>query len=160
MSAPKLNILDSAKKKKIIDQLAVFGIKKIPYLLVQTGKERIVAFSGSLAREELSKLSRLLSVEGIGVYFAKDTNEGLRLSVDGLHIMKEQIKSNIIELDEKQEREWFLGKNIELSQEQEIKYSEISGFVAIKAGEDFVGTGRKTGNRINNFLPKERRIKS
>ena len=155
-----IQILDAAKKKKFISKIDYLGVKKIPHLLIQTGKERIIGFSGSLAREEIGELCRLLSVEGIGLYFAKDTLEGMRLSVDALHFLKEQIKGHIIELNEAQEKEWFLGKNIVLNEEQKEKLKDVKGFVAVKAGEDFIGTGRKSGDAINNFLPKERRRRS
>lgn len=162
MKNPNLILLDSAKKKKIIDKLDYLGIEKIPQLLIQTGKERITAFSGFLSREEISELGRLLSLEGIGLYFAKDTLEGLRVSVDALHLLKKEIRSNIIEVNGAQEREWFLGKAVELTPEQNEKYKDVGGFVAMKSGEDFIGTGRKAKNHniISNFLPKERRIRS
>lgn len=160
MKNQNLNILDAAKKKKFIEKVSYLGIKKFPYLLMQTGRERIVAYSGSFSREEISKLCQFLSVEGIGLYFAKDTDEGIRMSLDALHTIKEEVRTGIVELNEKQEKEWFLGKNIELDEKQEEKYKELEGFVAIKSGEDFIGTGRKRGKVINNFLPKERRVKS
>jgi NOL1/NOP2/fmu family ribosome biogenesis protein len=162
MRNPNLNILDSAKKKKFIDKISSFGIKKIPYLLIQTGKERIVAYSGSFSREEISKICQLLSVEGIGLYFAKDTDEGMRLSLDGLQYMKDQLNGNVIDISTEQEKDWFLGKPLELTEEQNNKYEDMQGFVVIRSGEDILGTGRKSRGVkiINNFLPKERRVRS
>jgi NOL1/NOP2/fmu family ribosome biogenesis protein len=162
MKNPNLILLDAAKKKKIIDKLGYLGIKKIPHLLIQTGRERITAFSGFISREEISELGRLLSIEGIGLYFAKDTLEGFRVSLDALHLLKKEISSNIIEIDEKQEREWFLGRPVILNPEQSERFKGIGGFVAVKSGEDFIGTGRKAKNQnvVSNFLPKERRVKS
>lgn len=162
MKNQNLNILDAAKKKRFIDEVSYLGIKKFPYLLIQTGRERIIAYSGSFSREEISKICQLLSVEGIGLYFAKDSEEGMRMSLDGLHAMKSQISGNIIEVNEAQEKNWFLGRPLELNEEQREKYKEIEGFVVIKSGEDIIGTGRKAKHShiIHNFLPKERRVKS
>lgn len=157
-----INILDAAKKKKFISEVSYLGIEKIPQLLIQTGKERIIGFSGSLSREEISKLCLILSVEGIGLYFAKDTFEGVRMSIDALHVLKEQIRKNIIEVNKEQEKLWFLGKTIELNDEQSKRYSDISGFVAVQAGNDIIGTGKISADKriISNFLPKERRRRS
>jgi NOL1/NOP2/fmu family ribosome biogenesis protein len=157
-----MQILDNAKKKKIIEQLSYLGIEKIPYLLVRIGRERIRTYSGSLAREEISKAVQLLSVEGIGLYFAKEMEDGIRLSTDALHLLKNQIKGNVVEIDDKQEELWFKGKNIELTLEQQKEYGDFAGYVAMKSGEDFIGTGKISQDKkmISNFLPKERRIRN
>ena len=68
----KFQVLDRAKKKKLLKELSVFGITKIPFTLVKVGKERIRAFSGALSTEEIYNLSRFLPLEGIGVYVAKE----------------------------------------------------------------------------------------
>lgn len=160
------NILmfDNAKKKKFIDKVSYLGIKKIPYLLIQTGKERIRAYSGNLAREEISKLCQLLSVEGIGIYLAKETEDaGMRMSMDALHLMKDQISSNIVEFNEAQIDLWFLGKNVELTPEQTEASKNIKNFVAVKSAVngDLIGTGKISQDKkvVMNFLPKERTIK-
>ena len=58
----KIEILNKAKKKKIIQNLEEFGIKKIPELLVRTGRERIRAYSGSLSKDLLfSRASNICS---------------------------------------------------------------------------------------------------
>jgi NOL1/NOP2/fmu family ribosome biogenesis protein len=156
-----MRILDGAKKKKFIEKVSYLGIEKIPQLLIQTGKERIVGFSGSISREEISKLSLLLSVEGIGLDFARETFDGVKMSLDALHVFKNQIKKNIIDIGEDQEKLWFLGKNIELNSEQQKKYADLKGFVAVRCGGDFIGTGKISQDKkfVSNFLPKERCVK-
>jgi NOL1/NOP2/fmu family ribosome biogenesis protein len=159
-----IQMLDATKKKKIVDDIAKFGIEKVPHLLIKTGKERIIAFSGSLSREEVSKLTQLLSVEGAGLYFGKETFSGVRLSIDMLHTLKDQIKEKI-ELNKEQEELWFSGKTIDLTEEQQKKYKDYSDFVVIISGDeykDIIGTGKISADKktISNFLPKERRVKS
>jgi NOL1/NOP2/fmu family ribosome biogenesis protein len=72
-----------------------------------------------------------------------------------MHVWKEQLTDRIFVLDEAQEKEWFLGKNIELDDDQGLG----AGFVSVKAGEDFVGMGKigVDGDMLYGFLPKERR---
>jgi len=161
----KIQILDRAKKKKFIAGLSNLGLKKIPQLLIKTGKERIRAYSGNLSNEEIMDIWRLLPIEGIGLYVGKEmiNRNGVRevrLSLEGLHLWKEQLTERVFVLTEGQEEDWFLGKNIELDDSQIGKISD--GFVSVNAGEDFVGTGKigNGGKTLFGFLPKERRRKS
>jgi len=157
----KIDVLSKAKKKKFIEGLSDLGMKKIPQMLVRSGKERIRAFSGDLDRKAIMDIWHLLPIEGVGLYVGKDmvNRNGvreIRMSLDGMHVWKEQLTERIVELSEEQEEEWFLGKDIELSEGQGTE-----GFVSVKAGEDFVGTGKvgADGKTLFSFLPKERRRK-
>ena len=153
----KIHILDKTKKKKIIEKVSYLGIQKIPYMLIQTGVEKFRIFSGNFSNPEIMKVYYSFPIEGVGLYFGKAAGEDIRLSVDALHILKNQINKNIMEVNNKQEEEWFLGRDIELTDEQ--RDLKLSGFVAVKSGEDFIGTGKIHGDGkiISNFLPKERR---
>ena len=162
----KIQIIDRAKKKKFIAGLSNLGMGKIPELLVKSGKERMRAYSGDLSTEQIMEIWRLLPIEGVGLYVGKDmvNRNGIheiRLSLDGMHNWKEKLTKRILVLSENQERDWFLGKNIELDDEQ---IGEISdGFVSVKSadGRDFVGVGKigNGGGILFGFLPKERRRK-
>ena len=165
----KIQILDKAKKKKIIEQIKDIGITKIPELLIRTGKERIRAYSGNLSREEIQELWRTFSIEGIGLYVAKEISsqktgaKEARLSLDGIHLWENQVKEKIILLNKEQEELWLRGKDIELTKEQQKKYPFEKCFVVVKShnNNDTIGTG-KTGDKIEilyNYLPKERRRK-
>lgn len=159
----KIEILDKAKKKKLLPHLECFGITKIPQLLIRSGNERLCAYSGDFSVEEIMGLWRILPVEKVGLYIGKEifknSNEEFRLSLDGLHALKNQIRKRIFVLDEEQEADWFRGKNIELSESQKKKFEDVRGFFAISSsdGKDFVGTGKISRGIIYNFLPKERR---
>jgi NOL1/NOP2/fmu family ribosome biogenesis protein len=159
----KISILDNAKKKKFIEGISNFGIKRIHQLLVRSGTERIRAYSGSLSTEELMDLWRILPIEGVGLYFGKELIDRhgvreVRLSIDGLHVLKEQINNDDIILSDEQEKQWFYGRNIELEGDNK------EGFVAVKdnLGKDFIGMGKigAGGKMLYNFLPKERRRKT
>jgi NOL1/NOP2/fmu family ribosome biogenesis protein len=158
----KIDVLSRAKKKKFTEGLSNLGIKKIPQMLVRSGKERIRAFSGSLDREQIMDIWRILPIEGVGLYVGKDmvNRNGVRevrLSLDGMHVWKEQLTRRILYLTEEQEVNWFLGKDIELDEKQKME----EGFVSVKSGIDFVGIGKigADGDKLFSFLPKERRRK-
>ena len=164
----KIQILDKSKKKKFIAGIENFGIKKIPELLIRTGKERIRAYSGNFSTDEIWDIWRILPIEGIGLYVGKDSvnRHGVRevrLSLDGLHTWKEQINKDIFILTKNQEKEWFEGKNVSLTENQKKEFSEEISFVAVKSsdGDDFVGTAKigDRGETLYGFLPKERRRK-
>lgn len=130
-----------------------FGISKLPYLLIRTGKGRIRAFSGSLSKEEILKLSQELHIEVIGMYLAREENDGIRLSHDSVSILNPQITKNIIEVDEEQAQEWLKGKDLYIKTEKQ-------GKVVIKNNDFLIGAGKLSQGRITNFVPKERRIKN
>ncbi len=164
----KQQILDKTKKKKIIEELKIFGITKIPYLLLKTGKEKIRAYSGSFSSDELQMLGKILRIEEVGMYFAKETIDGrskqrvVRLNLDAAHVLQKQISGNIIDLDDAQEEAWFLGKDVEV-EGGEIGGEIVGGsFVVLKSGEDIVGVGRLSSDKtmISNYMPKERRVRS
>lgn len=161
----KIQILDKAKKKKLLSKLEHFGIRKIPQLLVKSGNERVCAYSGSLSVEEIMDLWRILPIEKVGLSvgkeISKNSKEEFRLSLDGLHIWKDQIKNYIFVLNKEQETEWFKGKDIELDESQKKSLLDIKGFFAVKSFDkkDFIGTGKISNGVLYNFLPKERRRK-
>ena len=183
----KIKIMDRAKKKKFIAGLSNLGMKKIPELLVRGGKEQVWAYSGDLATEQIMEIWRLFPIEGIGLHVGKNmvNRSGvreIRLSLDGMHVWEKQLTERIFILNESQEKNWFLGKNVELNDKQIGNTSEGSVLVKSADGKDFVGMG-KVGNddsrkgvpsklgtskgipsslgiTLFSFLPKERRRKS
>jgi len=160
----KIQILDRAKKKKFIAGLSDLGMKKIPELLIRSGKEKIRAYSGSLSTEQIMEIWRLFPIEAVGLYVGKDmlNRNGVRevrLSLDGMHTWKEQLTERNFMLTEEQEKKWFLGEDIELEESQKVE----DGFVSVKSadGKDFIGVGKigDSGKTLYGFLPKERRRK-
>jgi len=153
-----IEILDKTKKKKIIKQLEKFGIKKLDYLLIKTGREKIRGYTGSLSVEEINKLRKILYIESIGIKLFNIKENNIRISFDAISIpqIKEQIKNNIININNKQLDSWMRGRNIEISE----KRGGADGFVILKYKDDFVGMGKKVKNSVLNYVPKERRLKN
>ena len=145
--------LFSPQKKKILIQLnEQYGIKELPYLILQFGQDKLRLFSGNLSVTELSTLENNLRIENAGLYFAKIENDGIRLTLDGLQILKNQITKNILELTDKQAEEWMKGNDLDIKTDRAYKI--------LKNDNEFIGCGKSTEERITNFMPKERRIKS
>jgi len=146
----RLMFLNNKQRKKLQEQLEEYGIKELPRHLIQTGKEKIRAFSGEINGKDILNIQKSAYIEGIGLHILTIKENTIRITLDGLHILKPTKK--IIELNEKQKNDWFKGKNIQLAAEK--------GFLVLKYKEDIIGMGKSTGNIILNYLPKERRIKN
>ena len=147
-----MQIIRANEKKRIIEKLnEQFGIEKFPYLFLRFGKEKIRIYSGNLSSQELSILDKNLRIENIGLYFAKEHGDGIRLNLDSLSLLKSQIKKNVLELSDEQAEKWFRGEDLLIQAER--------GFKILKNQGEFIGCGKSTGDRIANFMPKERRIK-
>jgi len=148
-----IKFLSNQEKEKLLRQLnSQFGIKELPWIVGKLGKERIILFSGDLSEKEILRMDEFGRVEGVGLYFAKEMPDGIRLSIEGTQLLKDQINKNIFELNEKQSEEWMLGQEIPV----QIKEK---GFMIMKFKDDFLGTGKASEGRITNFVPKPRRLK-
>ena len=142
----------SSEKKDILKELNnQFGISELPYLFIESGKEKIRAFSGSLSKEEIIEIGRMANIEGVGVYFLKKEETGLRLSFEALMILKEQITKNILDINDKQLGLWIRGNDLEMNVPQ--------GAYAIRHNGDFFGCGKSNGSKVFNYVPKERRLR-
>ncbi|HIG51997.1 hypothetical protein CXT76_01720 [Candidatus Parvarchaeota archaeon] len=146
-----LKFVKSGEKKRLLAELnKSFGISKIDYILIAGGKKKIRGFSGNMTREEIKEFTNLANVEIIGSYFFKK-DRFLRLSFDGSHIFKNQLKIGIVNLNEKNLENWMNGKDLILKSEK--------GVVILKKGDDFFGCGISDGEKIFNYVPRERRIR-
>jgi len=153
-----MEIIFNTEKREIMKKLAYYGINELPFLLIKSGKDKVRGYSGSLSLEEIRKLQRNSRVEIIGIYLFHEYPEEIRLSLDALHLLKDQITKNMIEINKEQKDKWFRGEDILLIKEEQEKFKgENKGFKVIKYKEDLIGMGKLTEDRITNYLPKERR---
>ncbi len=153
MTFQRFQVLDGKKREEILSKLnEQFGIKEIPGILVIRGAERIFLYQGDFTGEEIATLEKTFVIERVGVYFAKEENGEIRLSLEGIDILKNQITKGIFELDEKQADEWMHGSelNIETGKKQ---------FLVMRYKNYFLGMGKASEKKISNFVPKSRRLK-
>ena len=149
----ELKILNSKERQKIAEKLKErFGIESIPYMIVQSGKERLRIASINLSTDEIRKLSQTANIELIGLYFATLVNDEIRLGIDATHLLKSQITKGMVELNEGDAREWLKGRDLQ-------RKNNERGFVVMRHKQDLLGTGKLSEEKISNFIPKERRIK-
>ena len=148
-----LSILTQKQKQEIEKKLnEQFGISEVPGIILQLGGERLFLFQGNLTEKEILELAKNVPVERAGVYFAKYFNDEIRLSLEGVFLLKDQIKKNIFELNEKQAEQWMQGSELNI---QTGKH----GFLIMKHNDYFLGCGKASAEKIGNFIPKNRRLK-
>ena len=139
-------------KKKILNLLkSTYGIESSPHLFLSFGKEKIRIFSGSLSLKELGILDTNINIETVGLYAFNLKNDEIRLTLDSLYVYKDQITKNIIDLSDDTALEWFKGSDLFINKQR--------SFVVLKNQDDLIGCGKSTGEKITNFMPKERRIR-
>ena len=129
-----------------------FGIDSIPGMVVKRGEERLFLFTGSFSEKDIELLQKCTFIERMGVYFAKITENEVRLSIEGSQILKEQINKNIFSLNPSQAEEWMKGHELLIK-------TGSHGFLIMKHGSDFLGTGKASEEKIGNFIPKNRRLR-
>lgn len=149
-----IEILYGVRRERIINILnEQFGIKEISGTLLKRGRERIFLYTGHLKPHEIQNLSKYNFIERIGVYFAKENErEELRLSIEGSQYIKNQATKNIVELSKEEMETWMCGHELE-------KTTGMHGFVLMKYGNDMLGTGNASKEKITNFIPKSRRLR-
>jgi NOL1/NOP2/fmu family ribosome biogenesis protein len=147
-------------KEKLIKNLGYYGIKKLPYLLTKSGKEKIRGYTGSLTTDEIVKLNNEVGIELLGIYLFHDYHDNMRLAFDAIYALKDQITENVIELDDKQAEEFLKGRDIALTDADKERFKdEPLGFKIMRNNGEFIGTGKLIADRIVNYMPKERRLR-
>jgi NOL1/NOP2/fmu family ribosome biogenesis protein len=143
----QLNILNTREVKKIREQvIGQFGFfPKEDYAYLRNENNRIFLVNKDIARIELKKLK----IDKIGLYFAEIMkNEEVRLSKEGAQIIGKGAKSNVIELNEGEIKEYFQGSDLDKDLGNDNK------LVLLRYKDDIIGCAKYKEGKILNFLPK------
>ena len=145
-----LRILNKKETSRILNKIKEhFEINEIKLngKLLQNKEGKIFLITKDINKVNLNKLR----INNIGLYIANYEKE-LRLTIEGTQLFGKFAKKNIHEINNDEVKLWMTGNK--------LKSSKIySGFVIIKNGENFFGTGKYKDNEILNYVPKERWIK-
>ncbi len=118
-----------------------FGVDKLDFKLKVTRKGRIYAYRDCF--EEIEEYHS-------GVYFGKLERDGIRLSIEGCYLLKNRVKRNVIEVSFDEMIRWLKGENLR---------KKARGYVILKWKDYLLGCGKGVGDKIINFIPKERRLR-
>ena len=145
----KLKILNKKEIKKILEIIKnQWGCDvNLDYAFLMNKENKIYIVNKEISKVDFSKLR----INSVGLYFATMQGNELRLSIEGSQIIGPKAKKNILELDEKETKEWLKGIDLE-------KETKEKGFVIIKHDDDFLGCGKAVEKKVLNYVPKARRI--
>ena len=94
-------------------------------VFLQDKEGKIFIINKEFAEIDLTKLR----VNSMGLYIAQLMPDGIRLSIEGSQLIGLKAKKNILELTEKQAKEWFQGNDIEIKTEMKnyviLKHNKI-----------------------------------
>ncbi len=111
------------------------------------GKERIHIITRDIDAIDMKNLR----INSMGLYIAEVKNGQLRLSIEGSQLIGPSATKNVCELDKEQLKEWFKGNDLKAE-------GAYEGFVILKHGKDYIGSGKYKEGLIMNYVPKARRL--
>ena len=168
----KIKILNNKEIKEILNLIEKQWDAKLnlDYVFLKTEKEKIYIVNKDISKVDLGKLR----INTIGLYFAEVKDNNIRLSIEGSQIIGPKAKKNVLELNEKEVKEWMRGNdlerlsfhqpqdggktNLEKMREHFDKETNLSGFLIIKDKDDYLGCGKRRDGEVLNFIGKARRI--
>jgi NOL1/NOP2/fmu family ribosome biogenesis protein len=147
----KLKILNNKEIKEIKNKLKEqFGFnEELNYVFLQNEKGKIFITTKNISEIEFEKLK----INTIGLYFAQLKEKKLRLSIDGSQLIGKDCKKNVLEIENKQLKEWLRGE--EISIEGDYKDGE---FLIMNNKEDYFGCGKFIQGKLLNYVSKARRV--
>jgi NOL1/NOP2/fmu family ribosome biogenesis protein len=156
-----LATLNSKERKRIIEQLESQYGGDLSFLKAFTFLHQENRDKYYIANEELFELPLdELKVETLGLYIGGRLKNGeIRLSIEGSQLIGPKAEKNILELSDEEFHLWIRGNDIE-------KETDLQGFLIIKHGDDFVGSGKPVNDEqqgriiIHNYVPKTRYVRS
>jgi len=146
-----MNFLKSRERKQIVNMIenqwgSCPDIIRNSYL-VRSGKDRIYLVNTEYDEVDLNGIR----INNVGLYIAEDKGE-FRLSIEGSQIIGPNATKNVLEINDEFRKQWFMGEDLHITE-------EYQGFVILKHGKDFIGSGKYKEGKILNFVPKTRRLK-
>ena len=147
-----LNKRETDKIRELIKEQWNSEIDFDDYAIYIDSKSKLFIVNKDTAAFADSNMQKL-RINSIGMYFGELKENDLRLSIEGSQMIGKNASKNIIELNDKQSRDWMRGYDVQ-------KEAECKGFVLVKHNDDFMGTGRYANGNLTNFVSKTRRLKS
>ncbi|MCH7535332.1 MAG: hypothetical protein IH948_06240 [Bacteroidetes bacterium] len=143
----QFDLLNRKEIKKLNEKLkeqfgSEFDFSK--YLVYKTSRDRVYIVNKEFANID----PKNLKINNLGLYFLTIEKNGVRLSLDGSYLYEG--KKNILKLNKKNFEEWMTGKDLQVKEKR--------GYSILSYKGNFLGSGYSTGEKILNYVPKERRV--
>jgi NOL1/NOP2/fmu family ribosome biogenesis protein len=154
MQIEKINFLKESEVENIESLIEKNYKTKIDLkqFLVFCSKEKIWIVSKDILKLNLKKLK----INSLGLYIGKlKRNNKIHLSLEGSQIVGKNANKNIVILDEADAKKFMQGFDIKPKKEINCEYHN---FVIVKFGDEILGSGLLTEEKLKNLIPKSRRI--
>lgn len=150
-----MNILSSKEKNELLKAIQqMYGCSDIfsDYVVFKTStKEKIWITT----REALRINTEKLRVQSVGLYIGRIDRGVVRLSIEGAQIVGKTATKNIVEISK--ESLWDFLRGFDVTAEKKIN-TEDKSYVIVKYGEDILGIAKLVGDKLQNILPKSRKL--
>lgn len=147
-----IRILNSKEIKHIHQQLEeqFTFTKKLDFAFLMNQKNKIYIVSKDIGSIDLESFRK----DSIGLYFAHQATDGIRLTIEGSQLVGPSAKKNILEINSNQLKEYVRGFEL-----HKRHFKEPEGYYLVKHEDDFIGCIKITQDKILSFLSKARRLK-
>lgn len=144
-----LTILKRKEVKNVLGLLeAQFGFSgELEYAFLQNNEGKIYIVNKECLELDMAKLR----VNSFGMYFGFLANDGFRLTIEGAQLIGKDCSKNVVDIGEEEMRKWLSGADIEYDGDKE-------GYLILRCGEDYLGSGKIKEKKILNFVGKARRL--
>lgn len=132
--------------KQLEDQYGTLPENLKDYAFIKN-KDKIYLITRDIERIPLDKIR----INNAGLYIIEEKNNQIRLSIEGAQLFGPAATKNVHEFDDEGMKAWFRGEDVDVD-------TEYEGFVILKHGNDYIGSGRYKDGHIINFVPKARRL--
>lgn len=111
------------------------------------GREKVYLVNRSVGAVDIEQLQ----INSVGLYIAEFKNTQVRLSIEGSQLIGPVAQKNVCEVSEEQAKDWLEGRDIEVE-------GNFDGFVILKCGPDYLGSGKVRDGTVFNYVPKIRQV--
>ena len=149
-----LRVLNSKDMKQIFavlnDQYGNdYSILIKKYAFLMNAKNKVFMINRDFSKLDTSKVR----INSAGMYLGEMYNGQMRCSIEGSAILGKNATKNVIEIGKDNLLNWLRGNKIEVVHED-------TGFVIVKAGDDFAGAGKVKDNVLMPYVNKNRWVNS
>jgi NOL1/NOP2/fmu family ribosome biogenesis protein len=117
------------------------------HALFQNRKDNLYLASRDVGRVDLARLR----VTAIGCYIGEYKHGELRPSIEGSQLIGPTATRNVADLDAAETQAWMRGEDIP-------KEGSWNGFVIVRHGRNYLGSGKCKDGKLLNYVPKTRRL--
>jgi NOL1/NOP2/fmu family ribosome biogenesis protein len=115
--------------------------------LFRNNKDNLYLASRDVGRLPLDELR----VTAIGCYIGELKHGELRPSIEGSQFIGPTATKNVVALDAAETEAWMRGEDLP-------KQADTTGFVIVRHGKDYLGSGKCKDGKLLNYVPKTRRL--